>query len=88
MMREKDKNLSVGVSPLSNNFLLKSLHRESICYVGGCSTFYFGTPCFVTDCVVTLLLYTETGTKTNCSISIQMIIDGMCNDRFYLQPFV
>ena len=47
-----------------------------------CSTLQFGSSCFVTDCVFTLLLYTEAGTRTNCSISIQMINDGRYNDGY------
>ena len=79
-MREQDKTLSISVSALPNSFLLMPLLRESISYVGGCSALYFGSSYFVTDCVVTLLLYTEAGTRTDCSISRQMINDGNCND--------
>ena len=82
LMREKGKNLSISVSALPNSFLLMSLYRESIWYVGGCSALYFGSSCFETDCVVTLLLYTEAGTRTNCSISRQMINDVRCNDCY------
>ena len=35
-MREQDKILSIRVSALPNSFLLMSLFRESIWYVGGC----------------------------------------------------
>ena len=63
LMREEDKILSVRVSALPNSFLLMSLFRESIWYVGGSSALYFGNSCFVTVCVVTLLLYTEAGTE-------------------------
>ena len=73
LMREQDKILSIRLSALPNSFLLMSFFEESICYVGGCSALYFGSSCFVRDCVVTLLLYTEAGTRTNCSISRQMI---------------
>ena len=59
--REQDKVSSIRVSALPNSFLLMSLFRESIWYVGGCSAFYFESSCFVTDCVVTILLYTEAG---------------------------
>ena len=76
LMREQDKVLSISVFALPNSFLLLSLFRESIWYVGGCSALHFESSCFVTDCAVTLLLYTEAGTRTNCSISRQMINDG------------
>ena len=69
LMREQDKTLSIRVSALPNSFLLMSLFRESIWYVGDCSAFDFGSSCLVTDCVVTLLVYTEAGTRTNCFIS-------------------
>ena len=44
--------------------------------MGFCEGWYFGRSCFVTDWVIKLLLYTEAGTRTNCSISKQMVIDG------------
>ena len=84
-MREQDKILSITVSALPNSFLLMSLFRESIWYVGGCSALYFGSSCFVKDCVVILLLYTEAGTRTNCSISRRMLNDGRCDDCYLLQ---
>ena len=68
LMREQDKILSIRESALPKCFLLMSLFRESIWNVGGCSALYFGSSCFVTDYVVTLLLYTEAGTRTNCFI--------------------
>ena len=74
LMREQDKILFFSVSALPNSFLLR--FREPICYVGGCSAFYFGSSCFVTDCAVTLLLYTEAGTRTKCSISRQILLTG------------
>ena len=80
LMREQDKIYSIRGSALPNNFLLR--FRDSICYVGGCSALNFGSSCFVTDCTVTLVLYTEAGTITNCSISRQMINDGRCNDGY------
>ena len=96
-MREHDKILFIRGSALLNSFLLMSLFRESIWYVGGCSALYFGSSCFVADCAVTLLLYTEAGTRTNCSISGQMINDrrwcdcNSCNhfsdDRQFLLCF-
>ena len=46
-MREQDKILSIRESV--HNFLLISLFRESIWYVGGCSILYFGSSCFVAD---------------------------------------
>ena len=64
LMREQDKILSIRESALPKSFLLRSLFRESIWYVGGCSALYFGSSCFVTDCAVTLLLNTEAGTRT------------------------
>ena len=97
LMREQDKILYVRGSALPNSFLLMSLFRESIWYVAVCSALYFGSSCFVTDCAVTLVLYTEAGTRTNCSISGQMINDGRCmtaiscnqfsNDRQFLLCF-
>ena len=81
-MREQDKLLSISVSALTNSFLLISLFRESIWYVGGYSVLYFGSSCFITDCAVTLLLYTEAGTRTICSISRQLINDGRLNDGY------
>ena len=72
---------------LPNSLLFMSFFRESIWYVGCFSTLYFGSYCFVTDCVVTLLLITEAGTKTNCSVLGQMINDRRCNDGQYLQYF-
>ena len=75
-MREQDKILPISVSALPNSFLLMSPFRESIWYVGGCSVLYFGCSCFVTDCVVTLLLYTEALTRTNCSISKKGLMTG------------
>ena len=80
LMREQDKILSIRGSALENNFLFISFLSESIWYVGGCSAFYFGSSCFVTD--FALLLYTEAGTRTNCSISRQMINDGRCKDGY------
>ena len=88
MMREQDKILSIRVSALQNCFLLMSFFRESIQHVGGSSSFYFGTSCFVTACVVTFLSYTEAGTRTNCSMSRQIINDGRCNDSQELQSFL
>ena len=82
LMRDQDKMLSIRVSALPSIFLLKSLFRESIWYVGGCSALYFESSCFGTEFVVTLLLYTEAGTRTNCSISRQMINDGRCIDCY------
>ena len=79
LIRGQDKILSTKESALQNNFLFTSFLSESIWYVGGCSALYFGSYCFVTD---TLLLYTEAGTRTNCSISRQMINDGRCNDCY------
>ena len=76
LMREQDKILSIRESALPNSFLLMSFFRESNWYVGGCSALYFGSSCFVTDCVVTILFYTEAGTRTNCFISRQMNNDG------------
>ena len=78
LMREQDKILSIRVSALANSFLLR--FRESIWYVGDHSAVYFESYCFVTDCVVTLLLYIEAGTRTNCSISRQTVDDGKSND--------
>ena len=78
-MREQDKILSIRVSALPKIFLLLYLFRESIWNLGGCSALCFGSSCFVTDCVVTLLLYTEAGTRTDCSMSREMINDGSCN---------
>ena len=80
LMREQDKILSIMVSALPNSFLLMSLFRESIWYVGGDSALYFESSCLVTDCVVTLLLNTEAETRSNCSESRQMINDGRRND--------
>ena len=77
-MREQDKILSYRLCALPNSFLLVSLFSESMWYVGGCSALLFGSSCFVADFVVTLLLYTEAGTRTICSISKQMINDGSC----------
>ena len=87
LMREQDKILSIRVSALPNSFLLMSVFGESIWYVGFCSGLYFGSSCFVTNSVVTLLFYTEAETRTNCSRSRQMIIDGRCNDGQQLQSF-
>ena len=61
LRREHDKILSIRVSALPNSFLLRTPFIESIWYVGGCSALYFGSSCFVTDCVVTFLLYKEAG---------------------------
>ena len=88
LMREQEKILYFGVSALQNSFLLMSLFRESIGFVGGCSGLYFGISCFVTDCVVTLLLYTKAATRTNCSKSRQMNNDGRCNDCYQLQSIL
>ena len=77
----------IRASALPNSFLLTSLFRESTWYVGGFSALYFGNSCFVTDWVVTFLLYTETGTRTNCSLSRQMFIDWRCNDCYSMQSF-
>ena len=85
-MREQDKILSLRVSALPNGFLLVCFFSESIWYVGGWSVSYFGSACFVTDCIVTFLLYTEAGTRTNCSQSRQMTNDGRCNDCFSCNP--
>ena len=85
LMREQDKVLCIRESALPKCTLLMSFFRESICYVAGCSALNFGSSCFVTDCVVALLLYTEAGTRTSCSISRQVINDGRCNDGYYLQ---
>ena len=82
LMRDQDKILSIRESASPNRFLLMSLFIESIGYVGGCSALYFRSSCFVTDCVVTLLLYREAGTRTNYSKSRQMINDGRCNDCY------
>ena len=78
LMQEQDKILSIRLSV--HTFVLMSLFRESIWYVGGCTALYFGSSCFVTGRVVTLLLYTESGTRTNCSTSRQTIDDGKCKD--------
>ena len=64
LMREQDKILSIRGSALPNSFLLMSLFRKSIWNVGGCSVLYFGSSGLVKDCVGTLLLYTEAGTRT------------------------
>ena len=45
-------------------------------YVGFCEGWYFESYCFVTDWVIKLLLYTEAGTRTNWSISRQMLMAG------------
>ena len=82
LIREQDKILSIRGSAFPDNFLLLSLFRESIWYVGGCSALYFGSSCFVTNCVVTFFLYTEAETRTNCSISRKMKTDGRCNDCY------
>ena len=79
-MREQDKILSFRVFALANSFLLMSLYRESIGYVAGCSALCYEISCFATECVVTLLLYTEAGTRRNGSFSRQTNNDGMCND--------
>ena len=47
LMREQDKILSISESV--HSFLLISLFRESIWYVGGCSVLYFGSSCFVAN---------------------------------------
>ena len=44
LMREQDKILSIRVSALPNSFLLMSLFRESIWYVGGCSVYTLEVP--------------------------------------------
>ena len=75
-MREKDYILSIRESDSPKSFLLMSLLRESFWYLGGCSALFFGTSCFVTDCLVTLLLCTEAGTRTICSIFRKMINEG------------
>ena len=56
LMREQDQILLFRASALPNSFLLMSAIRESIWCLGGCWVLNFGNSCFVTDCVVTLLL--------------------------------
>ena len=59
---------------------LISFFNVTLWYVGVCSGLYLAGSCFVTMVGLLLLLYTKRGTRTNCSISRQMINDegGNC----------
>ena len=77
LIRRQDKNLPTKESALANSFLFDSFLSETIWYVEICSTWYFGSSCFVTVWLFKLfLLSTEPGTRKNCSISGQTDNDG------------
>ena len=76
----EDKILSTKESALEINFLFISFLSESIWYVGFYEGRHFGSSCFVTDWVIKLLFYTEAGTRTNWSITRQMVNDGRSNN--------
>ena len=90
LIRGQDKVFSTKVSALANSFSFISFSSESICYVGFCLVWYFGSSCFASAVVLNLwlllllLLYTEAGTRTNCSLSKQMVIDGRSKECLLL----
>ena len=47
----------------------------------------FGSSCFATGWLIKLLFYTEAGTRTNCSLSRQMVNDGRTNNFNEMQAF-
>ena len=61
LIRGRDKILLTRESALENNFSFISFLNESTWFVRFCWGWYFGSSCFVTDLVIKLLLYTETG---------------------------
>ena len=84
LIRGQDKILLTKESALAKSFLLKSLVSESIWYVGFCSVWYFGRSCLITVWEFNLLLlYTDGGTRTNCSLSRQMVNDGRSHEFYF-----
>ena len=78
LIRGEVQILKTKESALSNSSqYFFSFLSWSIWYVRVCSTRYFGRSCFVIDWrLKLLLLYTDTGTRTNGSTSSQLVNDG------------
>ena len=76
VMRGQDKVLSTKESALANSFCF-SCFSDSIWCIGFYSAQYFASSCFVTAGVFkfSLLLNTDAGTRTNCSVSSQNVND-------------
>ena len=64
-----------------------SFLSESIWYVWFSEGKYFGSSCFVTDQLIKLLLYTEAGTRRNCSKSKHAVNDGGVITLMSCKPF-
>ena len=84
LIRGQEKILSTKQSGLANSSMFVCLLRKSYCYVGFRSVSCFGSSRFVTAWVfkLSLLLYTEAGTKINCSISKEMVSDRRSNNCY------
>ena len=85
----KSANLRAWSEQKRYSFQLKCLFwRTTRClfrYVGFCSTWYLKSSYFATNWTFKLLLlYADAGTRTNCSISMQVVYGGKNNDTFVI----
>ena len=89
LIRGQEKNLSIKESALLNRFLFFSFLSKSIFYVEFCSAQVLGSSGFVIAWVIKflLLLSREAGTRTNCSISSQLVDDGTSTYFYELYIF-
>ena len=86
--RGQDKKIWwVKESALANNCLFFNFMSEPVWYSALCIDWYFGSSCFLTNWVFKLLLYTEAGTETNCSLSRQMVNHGGVITFMSCNPF-